>query len=80
MGITHSAHGWDAKRLHFGFDTLRELAIRADIRHTQDDIKKVSRQACEVEKAETGFGIRHPRTRKWTIGSYKVREISCPAA
>jgi hypothetical protein len=82
MGIPYSVHVRNEKLLHFGFDTLRELSITADIRHTQDDIKRVSRQACEAEKprvitlAETGFGVRHARTRKWTTGSYKTREIS----
>ena len=51
MGINYSAQGRDEKLLYFGFDTLREIAIRADIQHTQENIiKRVSRQVCEVEK------------------------------
>jgi len=83
MGITYSAHGRDEKLLYFGFDTLREVAIRGDIRRTHGDItKRGSRQACEIEKthvitlAGTGFGVQPPRTRRETIGSSKMREIS----
>jgi hypothetical protein len=43
MGITYSAQGRDETLLYFGFDTLRELAIRADI--INNIIKRVSRQA-----------------------------------
>jgi hypothetical protein len=53
MGINYSAHGRDEKLLYFGFDTLREVAIRADMRPTQENIiKSVSRQAREVENPQ----------------------------
>jgi hypothetical protein len=52
MSINYSAHGRDKKLLYFDFDTLREVAIRANVRRIQEHIiKRVSRQACEVEKS-----------------------------
>jgi hypothetical protein len=51
MGINYSAHGRDEKLLCFGFDALREVVIRAGISRTQENIiKRVYKQACEVEK------------------------------
>jgi len=43
MGINYSTHGRDEKLLFFYFDALMKVAIRADIRRTQEILLKRSR-------------------------------------